>query len=946
MEIDTGAAVSIISESTYSNIRQRSFVSPIQPADSKLRTYTGDHIDVLGITQMKVRYDGKELCLSVHVVKGSGPSLLGRDWLSHLEVNLKQVKVHSVENADSVQRLIDKYPTVFSEELGCLKGAKVKLNVNPDAQPKFYKARSVPLIHKEKLEQELDELQKKGVISPVQFSPWAAPIVPLLKKSGNMRVCGDYKLTYNQVAPTDPYPLPVIEEIFAKLSGGTLFTKLDLADAFLQLPLDDESKQYLTVNTPKGLFEYNRLPFGINSAPSIFQRHIDTVLQGLKHVSSFIDDILVTGTTVEDHLHNLEEVLKRLEAANLHVRREKCFFLRPRIEYLGYIIDKDGLHPIEAKVQAIKEAPQPTNVTQLRSFLGLINYYGKFMPNLSSTLTPLYSLLNKDQKWHWDSEQQQAFQAAKDALQSDSLLVHFDPKKPLVLACDASDYGIGAVLSHIIDGQERPVAYISRTLSAAEKHYSQLEKEGLAIIFAVKKFHRYLFGRHFLIESDHQPLKMLFGETNKIPQMASSRIQRWAVILSAYNYSIRYKPGKQLCNADALSRLPSPTTTTHDCVPEDVVMVINHLSSTSATAASIKEWTAKDKVLSCVLRFLLTGWPEKKLDKEFQPYSSRKEELSVLDGCILWASRVVIPPPGQKLLLDELHETHPGKSKMKALARSYVWWPEIQTDIENMVNSCPVCQETRASPAPAPLHPWEWPSQPWSRIHLDFAGPLYGYHYLILVDAHSKWIDVHMMNSITSAKTIEKLRIIFATFGLPRKVVTDNGTSFTSAEFKSFMSDNGIVHVTSAPYHPSSNGLAERAVQTFKNGLKRTKGDTIQERISKFLFTYRLTPQTTTGVAPSQLLMGRRPRSHLDRLFPDLSQRVEKHQSRQAEQHDNAKPLRSFKVDDPVYVKDFSTPNNAWIPGKVVKVTGPLSYHVEVQPGKVVRRHVDAVRKR
>ena len=375
-------------------------------------------------------------------------------------------------------------------------------------------------------------------------------------------------------------------------------------------------------------------------------------------------------------------------------------------------------------------------------------------------------------------------------------------------------------------------------------------------------------------------------------------------------------------------------------------MVINHLSSTSATAASIKEWTAKDKVLSCVLRFLLTGWPEKKLDKEFQPYSSRKDELSVLDGCILWASRVVIPPPGQKLLLDELHETHPGKSKMKALARSYVWWPEIQTDIENMVNSCPVCQETRAftcssSTAPLGMAITAMVQDPsrlrWSALRLSL--------YLILVDAHSKWIDVHMMNSITSAKTIEKLQIIFATFGLPRKVVTDNGTSFTSAEFKSFMSDNGIVHVTSAPYHPSSNGLAERAVQTFKNGLKRTKGDTIQERISKFLFTYRLTPQTTTGVAPSQLLMGRRPRSRLDRLFPDLSQRVEKHQSRQAEQHDNAKPLRSFKVDDPVYVKDFSTPNNAWIPGKVVKVTGPLSYHVEVQPGKVVRRHVDAVRK-
>ena len=345
---------------------------------------------------------------------------------------------------------------------------------------------------------------------------------------------------------------------------------------------------------------------------------------------------------------------------------------------------------------------------------------------------------------------------------------------------------------------------------------------------------------------------------------------------SLYSYSIKYKPGKQLCNADALSRLPSPTTTVHDCVPEDVVMVINHLSSTSANAASIKEWTAKDPIMSCVLRFLLTGWPDQnqKLDKEYQPYSIRKHELSVLDGCILWASRVIVPPPGRQLLLEELHESHPGISKMKALARSYVWWPGIHSDIEKLVKSCQVCQESRASPAPAPLHPWEWPSQPWSRIHLDFAGPFLGHQYLVLVDAHSKWIDVHMMNSITSTKTIEKLRIIFANFGLPRKVVTDNGTSSTSAEFKSFMSDNNIVHITTAPYHPSSNGLAERAVQTFKNGLKRTKGATIQERIFKFLLTYRITPQTTTGVAPAQLLMGRRPRSRLDRLFPDLSHRL------------------------------------------------------------------------
>ena len=227
-----------------------------------------------------------------------------------------------------------------------------------------------------------------------------------------------------------------------------------------------------------------------------------------------------------------------------------------------------------------------------------------------------------------------------------------------------------------------------------------------------------------------------------------------------------------------------------------------------------------------------------------------------------------------------------------------------------------------------------------------FRWTFYGPHVLILVDAYSKWIDVHLMQSISSANTIEKLCMVFATHGLPQKVVTDNGPSFTSEEFRAYMSSNGITHVTTAPYHPASNGLAERAVQTFKRGFKATKGDTPQEKLSKFLFDYRITPHTTTGVAPSQLLMNRRLRSRFDCLFPDLQSRVQKKQAEQAASHDNSKPLRSFNVGDLVYAKDFSSTPLLWIPRTVVKVTGPLSYHIKLTDNRVVRRHVDAIRVR
>ena len=267
------------------------------------------------------------------------------------------------------------------------------------------------------------------------------------------------------------------------------------------------------------------------------------------------------------------------------------------------------------------------------------------------------------------------------------------------------------------------------------------------------------------------------------------------------------------------------------------------------------------------------GWTETCPSPELQPYFNRRQELSVLAGCVVWGSRVVVPPQGREALLTQLHDTHPGIVKMKSLARSYFWWPGLDAAIEAKVNSCTMCQRDLATPKRATIDPWEWPYRPWSRLHVDHAGPFLGHCFFIVVDAHSKWIEAVRIPSTSSLATINVLRGLFATHGIPTQVVSDNGTGFKSMEFKTFLERNGIRQTLVPPYHPASNGLAERAVQTVKSGLAKMDSN-IDERLHRFLFRYQLTPHSTTGLSPAELLMGRKLRCSLNQVHPETSNRV------------------------------------------------------------------------
>ena len=936
-EVDTGCPVTLISEETLSNVYEGK-VPQLKKSVLRLKSYTGQQLKTLGMVETEIQYQNHTRVVPLTVVEGNGPSLLGRDLIREFSV----MKI-SQRNL-TLQDVLSKHEEVFKKGLGTLKGAKAKIHVPEGATPRFFKPRSLPYAMKGKVESEIDRLVGEGILKPVEFSEWAAPIVPVLKPDNTIRLCGDYKVTVNQVSHLEQYPLPSLEDISAKLAGGKKFTKLDMSHAYQQLLLDEESSKYVTINTHRGLFTYSRLPYGVSSAPAIFQRTVESLLRDIPGVAVYMDDIILTGTNDVEHLETLDLVLTKLEESGLRLKQAKCTLLAEEVVYLGHKFDAQGIHPVKDKVQALLETRAPQNVTELKSYLGLLNYYNRFLPNLSTVLTPLHRLLRKATPWQWGEAEQKCFETTKKLITGAGVLVYYNSDQPLILQCDASPYGLGAVLSHRMeDTSDKPIAFASRTLNSAEKNYSQLDKEGASVMFGLKKFHKYLYGRHFTIVTDHKPLVSLFSEKKQVPVTASPRVQRWAVTLRGYEYDIVYKSGHSHGNADALSRLPLPVTTRVEA--EESVLLLREVEDFPLTANQISNWTHRDPVLAHVKEYLLRGWPQSIDDPELIPYTSRKNELSVQDGCVLWGARVVVPPQGRKLVLAELHQAHPGICRMKSLARSYVWWPSLDKDLQALVQSCEVCQVNQKTPAAAPLHPWEWPDQPWRRIHIDYAGPFMGRMFLVVVDAHSKWIECHIMQSTTSASTICKLREIFGTHGLPETVVSDNGTNFTSSEFEDFMRQNGIIHKTSAPYHPASNGLAERAVQTVKDGLTKMPGSSVAQKLQLVLFNYRLTPHSTTGRSPAEMLMGRKLRSRLDLLHPNLQSKVHKKQERMKEIHDAHAMERQFKEGDKIYLKNFGH-GPKWLSGVIQMVTGPVSYTVVTADGREHRRHVDHIRTR
>lgn len=968
MEIDTGACGTVMDIETF----HRFFPGlKLRTSERNFSVLTGESVMIVGCVSVCVRHNLRSHQLVLTVIKASASAwpLMGQDWLDELYPGWREFfekfnggnsvtsdELNSILNFDVnayQSQLKKRFKHVFSDDMFLpVKNFEAEIVLSENAQPIFCKPYSVPFGVRDAVEKELDRLVENGILYPVKHSKVASPIVVVIKPNGSVRICVDCKRSINRFIETEHYPLPIIDEIFANLSSAKMFCVLDLTGAYQQLAVSERSQELLTINTHKGLFRFKRLAFGVASAPAIFQSYMDEILKDLSSVKCYFDDVCIGGKDFNETKHNLELVLQRFEENNIRVNLDKCKFFHTTIEYLGHVISDGSLRPNERKVEAVLKASPPKNVNQLQSFIGMVNYYAKFISNLSTVLHPLYSLLKKGTHFVWNETHTEAFETCKRLLASNNVLALYDPTKEIIISCDASPYGVGCVLSQIFDKNEKPVLFASSTLSPAERNYSQVHREALAVVFSVKKFHKYIYGKKFTIRSDCQALREIFSNKN-IPAVAAARLQRWSVFLSMYQYKMEYKSAFHMRNADGLSRLPLNSITEVDGGTINILK-LNSDSQLPISVETVRQYTQSDENLQKICEYVRLGWPQK-CDENLKHYFVKKSSIASEDGCLFYGERILIPFKLRKQVLELLHETHVGIVRSKALARSYVWWPGIDVDIENWSKCCKACQSMQNKKSENELSNWPATTKPFERVHIDF----YDFQrnkYLILVDNYSKWLEVVPMHSTIASATIDKLRCIFSVFGLPNEIVSDNGPPFNSSEFKSFCVSNAIKLTHSPPRHAQSNGEGEVSVRDVKIALKkmlideRSKNVPIMSKITNFLLKHRLTPTTVTGNSPSSMIFNFKPKSLLDVLngkpiarSMDPSAHVIKRQNT-FEGNKIEMKVVTYDIDEIVSYQIVWNNFIKWIPAKIIRKISKSVYVVLVN-GTSKTAHLRQLRK-
>ena len=894
LQVDTGATCSILSTS-YA--RQLFRGCTYQPTSSNLFGFGKAPLPVTGTLLASVSFQDRSVDEQFFLVDtASTEAIMGLGLMQKLGVTIHPVsgKVFSVTEERQ-------------ESLPTIKGYQHKIILAPDAKPTCIKLRRLPLSVRDEVSKELQRLLQEGIIERIEASPWVNPLVVSRKANGQIRLCVDLRGPNAQIV-AESHPLPTIEELQSKLQG-VMYSKIDLRSAYHQLELHPDSRDITAFLTHDGLMRFRRVPFGLVSAGSACQRLLDDLLRDVKGCGHYLDDILITGQTQQQHDERLRTVLDRLKKANVTVNLDKSVFGKTEVNFCGHRLSPSGITPTEVTVQAVMDAPRPTNVKELRSFLGLTGWSSRFIPAYADVIRPLAVMLRKDVPFEWTEDTEASFLHIKRLISRSPVLKPFNPDLPTVVTSDASERGAGAVLSQVHPGgAEHPVAYWSRSFTETEQRYSVSEREALSAVQAVERWKVYLWGRLFTLRTDHSALQTLLSP--KFSGRAGARVARWQARLLPYAYHVVYTPGNKIPVADALSRLPLPSTDPVDEADgEEVFALVKEEPTSALTEEKVRQASQEDPVLQQLRDIISRGWPAsaKSCPPDVKPFFTIRHELQVRGDSVVLRGpdRVVVPSSLRHDYVSIAHRAHDGIVRTKQLIRSLAWWPGVDRDVTAAVLACDHCQASdkvlNQAVIKAPLQPVPYPDKPWSKVGVDIVGPIPGAPHsarfaVTVVDYHSKWAEAALTPSVTTEAVISVLSAVWAREGFPDELITDNGTQLTSKEFEDYLARRGIRHHRSSVYWPRGNAAVERFNRTFKvwvqDALKQSQVS-FHRHIQVQLARFRATPHCTTGKSPSEMLHGRIMRlqlpviSETPLVSSQLQEKIRKQQRRNKRQYDS-----------------------------------------------------------
>ncbi|KAL6455331.1 hypothetical protein MHYP_G00362250 [Metynnis hypsauchen] len=893
-QIDCGASCNIIPVHLLNPDTQ------LEQTEKVLVMYNKTELHPIGKCKIKVRNprNQKLYRLEFQVVdQKCGIPLLGRN--ASEEMKLIRVQYENILAIDSIvkkeeseggqwtlEEIMTEFEDVFTGD-GCLQGEYV-IEIDKTVEPVKLPKRRVPVAMMKPLKEELTDLERRQIIAPVECSTdWISSMVAVQKPSGKLRICIDPK-PLNRALKHSHFPLPTIDDILPDLSKTKVFTVCDVKQGFWHVKLEEESSYLTTFSTPFGRFRWLRMPMGISPAPEIFQRKLMQALEGLPGIYVNADDVLITGEgeTVEnatkDHDEKLRHFLNRCREQNIKLNADKFKLKKEEVPYIGHLLTSEGLKIDPEKVRAVTEMPRPMDVKGVQRLVGMVNYLSKFYAHLSDDCEILRQLTHKDSIWDWTPMHEEAFVRLKTNISKTPVLKYYSPEEELTLQCDASETGLGAALTQ----NGKPVAFTSRALTSTERGYAQIEKECLAIVFGMEKFHQCTYGRQVTVQSDHKPLENI---VKKPLLSAPKRLQRMLLRLQKYSTQETYVPGRDMLLADTLSRAYLPESTTGPVEAEiETVNMAQYLPISTERLKAIRSATVTDVKLQKLIQVIQSGWPanKKNILPEVAHYYNLQGELTYQDGIIFRGERALIPDILREDIMHRIHSSHLGVEGCLRRARECVYWPGMNEHIKTYVAKYDTCRAMDIRQQKETLHPHNVQTRPWAKV--------------------------------------------------------DNGPQYTSQEFRQFSQRWEFEHRTSSPGYPQSNGKAESAVKMAKRIMKKAKASGRDPYLA--ILDHRNTPSQGLNTSPVQRLFSRRTRTLLpitdNLLKPEIQQNTQglrNNQHRQIKYYNRtAKDLQSLKQGDRVRVQPFE-PQTVWKPATVIRPVDHRSYEIKLENGGVLR---------